>query len=477
MTYQPKKFFRDLFASGLVTGLDTLDKEAAAYIPPELIEAIEASPISKEFKDALLPLASRGVGSPAGPIIMLLIGMALGTALGIASPISRVASYKVDELVKSFRLAPGTITELWLRGFPDEEGKEKWWADLKAQGWDESRIDAAKELAWKLPTPQDLVTWQAREVFEPEMISKYGLDDEFEKLDLTLFAKVGLSEDMARNYWRAHWMHATFIQMVEMLHRGIVTEDDFREWFRLVEIPPFWRDKLIEMTWNVPTRVDVRRWWDMRTIDETELKSIYTRQGYHGTDHDNYVLWTKVYVAFPDLISRYRNGWINKDDLIGELVALGMSPERAEEMYQTKFKASVGEERVTETTKLTRSLIIKGAKENKLTKDETIELLIRKKYEPWEAEYIYEIEVEAAASPETPLEFRRLVESWRKSQGLEFKEIPLQLIEAEKSSRDATERLQDAKRKGLNPDMIDSLQVKALEAQMLASELKIALEL
>ncbi|GAJ17474.1 unnamed protein product, partial [marine sediment metagenome] len=125
--------------------------------------------------------------------------------------------------------------------------------------------------------------------------------------------------------------------------------------------------------------------------------------------------------------ARYKNNWISKEDLMTELYALNPEhPERMDELYETKFK-NVAEERVSETTALTRSLIIKGAKEGKLSPEETIDLLMLKNYDRWEAEYIYDIEVGAASSPETPMEFRQLVESYRHAVGLEFKDIPTEV--------------------------------------------------
>ncbi|GAI33122.1 unnamed protein product, partial [marine sediment metagenome] len=32
---------------------------------------------------------------------------------------------------------------------------------------------------------------------------------------------------------------------------------DVWEWFRMVEIPPFWRENLTKLIWEIPTRVDV----------------------------------------------------------------------------------------------------------------------------------------------------------------------------------------------------------------------------
>ncbi|MBA7590703.1 hypothetical protein ES708_32832 [subsurface metagenome] len=202
----------------------------------------------------------------------------------------------------------------------------------------------------------------------------------------------------------------------------------------------------------------------MRTISEDELRSIYHRRGYHGKDLDNYIIWTKVYVDFPDLMARYKNGWINLEEVRHQLVDIDkLDADRYEELLQTKIKA-VQEERIADTTALTRSLIIKGAKAvpPKLTREETIELLMLKNYDKWEAEYIYDIEVTGAASPETPMEFRQMVESYRHAVGLDFKEVPPELLEADRKRLDLRLRLSQARAK------------KAPEVAQLEADLAIA---
>lgn len=400
------------------------------------------------------------VGSPLGflPTLMDYYSSGVGTTV----------KRQGNQIYKPFRLQPGLIAQLWLRKYPNEEAREEWWQDLRDQGWSDKRIDAAKELVWQLPPVSDAIGFLAHEVYEPDMIEKYGLDDEFEGLDLTTLEKIGINKDLALLYWRDHWQHATWIQIVQMRRRELITDDDVKDWFRLVEIPPFWRDHLIALIWEIPTRVDVRRWRDMRTVNKTQLREIYGRQGYHGEDLDNYVKWTEVYIDFPDLMARYSKGWINLEDVRHQLVDVdGMPDDRFEELLQTKIKA-VQEERISETTALTRSLIIKGAKEDKLTREETIELLMRKNYTLWEAEYIYDIEVGAAASPETPTEFRQLIESYRKATGQEFKEVPPELLAADKKRSDLRLRLAQARSKKAPED-----EVAQLEANLEITEIEL----
>ena len=313
--------------------------------------------------------------------------------------------------------------------------------------------------------------WMAREVFEPDAIAKYGLDDEFDKLDLHLFSEVGVSDEQALNIWRAHWQHASFTQVIQMRRRGLISDDDVKDWFRLVEIPPFWREKLLALVWEIPTRVDVRRFWDMGTIDEERLRVIYTAQGYQGQDLDDYVLWTKVYVAFPDLVSRYKNGWIDEATVKTELASLGMSDERAEVLWQTKFKAPHKEERVEGTRQLTRALIIKGAKKDLIDKEQTIARLMDLGYGGSEAEYIYLVEVTESESPETPLDFQNITNAYRKAVGVTYDDITNDAILAERTMLDAKQALADAREKEEPQATIFILEAQAEVAETRFNEL------
>ncbi|GAI94257.1 unnamed protein product, partial [marine sediment metagenome] len=64
------------------------------------------------------------------------------------------------------------------------------------------------------------------------------------------------------------------------LHRGEMTEEQVWDWFRVVEIPPFWRDKLIAIAYHPYTRVDVRRMHKVGTITDEGLKRAYMDVGF-----------------------------------------------------------------------------------------------------------------------------------------------------------------------------------------------------
>lgn len=94
------------------------------------------------------------------------------------------------------------------------------------------------------------------------------------------FYKAGIDDEQIRNYWIAHWQHPGWTVVREMLHRTDLTEEDVYEWFRLVEIPPYWREKYTKIMYSPYTRVDVRRMFGAGILDYEEVVTAYRELGY-----------------------------------------------------------------------------------------------------------------------------------------------------------------------------------------------------
>jgi len=122
-----------------------------------------------------------------------------------------------------------------------------------------------------IPSPTDMIRFAVREVFTPAIVEKYKMDEDFPKEFVAWFEKVGGTEEMAKFFWRAHWELPSVTQGYEMLHRGIINMDDLKTLMRTLDINPFWRDKLIEISYLPFTRVDVRRMFRFGVLDYEEV--------------------------------------------------------------------------------------------------------------------------------------------------------------------------------------------------------------
>jgi len=186
---------------------------------------------------------------------------------------------RADELYKATRrmVDAGELITLMRRG-ELEEGPFN--ILMEKIGFEEREIKLLERATLFYPSPQDLIIWQAKEVFEPDAIEKYGLKNEIELIKRDAFYKAGMDDEQIENYWMAHWQHPGWTVVREMLHRTDLTEADVYEWFRLVEIPPYWREKYTEIMYTPYTRVDVRRMYEVGILLYDEVVTAYQELGY-----------------------------------------------------------------------------------------------------------------------------------------------------------------------------------------------------
>lgn len=130
----------------------------------------------------------------------------------------------------------------------------------------------------------DIVTMASREVFEPDQRELLGLDEEFPPELAEAAARLGIPESVARDIWAMHWDVPGLSQMFEMFHRGVIDERGLLSAFRTAEVPPFWRDKLLAISYNPLPRVDIRRMHAVGLLDEGQLVRRYRDIGFSPQD-------------------------------------------------------------------------------------------------------------------------------------------------------------------------------------------------
>ena len=369
--------------------LESAEPSAKDLMKDSLTKMLENPGMSPELRKILESSLEKGdwLATFVGAL-----GMVFGVISGLFSvgrPMGRLMEYYADRRMESGRLDPIQVITAWRR---DPVTYEKYFNDLRDFGWDTDRIETLKFITQIIPNVSDLVRMAVREAFTPEIAEKFGQYEDYPDAITEWGEKQGLSKEWLTRYWAAHWDLPAAQQGFEMLRRGIIDEDTLKMLLRALDVMPYWRDKLIGISWEVPTRVDIRRFWEMRTIDEARLRELYAARGYHGKDLEDYVLWTKIYTDFPDLLARYKNGWITLDQVKSEIIGMGLSPERADTLIEEKIKKAAPERVATEKN-LTKADIINGVKKGVITRGEGTVLLMDIGYDPTEAEFILAISI------------------------------------------------------------------------------------
>jgi gas vesicle protein len=235
----------------------------------------------------------------------------------------------------------GWIQEAYLRRLITEEEHDNY---LKSHGFNDEDIKIFKFLYYGLPPVSDLIRMAVREAFSPDVAERFGQYDDYPD-EFDRFAKqVGLSSEWARAYWASHWDLPSPTMGFDMFHRGIIDEDTLKLLLRALDIMPFWRDKLIQLSYNPLTRVDVRRMYQLGVLTEDDVYKSYLDLGYNPENARRLTEFTKRYSAPEDeselseikrlarstYSSAYRKRVISKDEYKEYLTTLGYVSDDAE---------------------------------------------------------------------------------------------------------------------------------------------------
>jgi hypothetical protein len=229
------------------------------------------------------------------------------------------------------RYSVGEARNMFYRGILTEDGLNH---RLTEMGFTPERISELKQVFPTIPGIQDLIMMQAKEAFEPALISKYGLGAE-EPTDIYQWTrKLGLSDEWTQKYWSSHWQHPSMNQVMEMLWRTDLTLDDVWNWYKLVEIPPFWRNYLTEIAYHPYTRVDVRRMHAQGVLDDTDLIKAMTDIGYDQEHAEKMAEFYKKYntraekdLSRADIEKAYEDGDLSEGDALYLLGTIGYDAE------------------------------------------------------------------------------------------------------------------------------------------------------
>jgi len=189
-----------------------------------------------------------------------------------------------------------------------------------------------KELAYQIPPVADIITMAVREAFTPSIAAKFGQYEDLPDAFVEFAGKKGLTKEWASRYWAAHWSLPSPQQGFEMMHRGIINESELLMLMRALDIMPFWRDKLMQMSYRRLTRVDVRRMYKEGVLSESEVLEAYLEHGYNPENARRMTeftvkqsLSTISKFTTADVISAYTKQMISRQDAGSLLRMLGIS--------------------------------------------------------------------------------------------------------------------------------------------------------
>ena len=268
--------------------VDTFNAKLA--IPGKLIRGEYDSPFAV-IEDALDPLPLIIVGIVVVLVILPVVSLMVNQAATIQfEPFYQDARGRVGARIPPFAM----LRDGFLRGLLPESQHDSW---LGRNGFNDSNIALQKALYDQIPGPSDLVRMGVREVFTPEIAERFGQFQDFPPAFGEWMAKQGFTQEWARNFWGAHWDLPSTTQGFEMFHRDVIDQPELELLLRALDVMPYWRDRLIDISYRVISRVDVRRMYAEGVFDRGQVLRVYLDLGYRPEDAED--LTTFVERRYP----------------------------------------------------------------------------------------------------------------------------------------------------------------------------------
>ena len=200
---------------------------------------------------------------------------------------------KVAQAIRT-KLDPQELMALRLRKAIDEDGYKQ---RMRQLGYlSETDMDMAFSLSEQVPPVQELMRFMVRDVADEKVggiVQKFNLDADFDNKwrgRVKEWGKFqGITDEYAKDTWRAHWIIPGPTQLFEMYHRlrndkdiknKRVDEETVKTALQQQDILPFWIDRLLAVSFRPLTRIDIRRAFDIGSIDKEAVFDANIQLGY-----------------------------------------------------------------------------------------------------------------------------------------------------------------------------------------------------
>lgn len=245
-------------------------------------------------------------------------------------------SYALLESAKRL-LTPEQVLALYARGLLSRDETD---SELGRNGLDEYARWRLRALAEYVVTPADVVMLAGREAFEPDQVRELQLDAELPSAYLDAAKRAGLPAEQARWYWYAHWQPMPLSYAYEALHRRVIDREQLDAVFRQHEVLPWVREALVQISYDLPGRVDLRRMHAAGVITTAEEAAGLERLGYAPEDAARLAELSarlatesarrkRVQAAAPiaaEIVQSYTAATMSRADAAAGLEALGLLP-------------------------------------------------------------------------------------------------------------------------------------------------------
>ena len=240
---------------------------------------------------------------------------------------------------------PADLVQMRRREIIDEDDYSK---RMDSLGFSENQKSEFFELSKQFPGIGELIQFMVRDADDAVIVERFGLDSQFDRKfggELRELAEqTAVPERIMRLAWRAHWDIPGPNALFDMFHRSRVlpdgdprkaTRQDVEAALIQQDILPFWIPKILNTSFTLLTRVDIRRFFELGVISREAVVDEFVRRGYSDEDSDRQAEFADKNltrkIRNSPVVKSYARGEIPEADLRVELQRLGARPAAEQE--------------------------------------------------------------------------------------------------------------------------------------------------
>lgn len=290
------EFMEERLSSKITESMVNFLEGMEPEIMPEIREMITAMEKQGEFPEAMQPMINIIKGEDrqisilaAAAVVVPFAFMAIGPML--SGPMEHVKQESMRYTTPSLMSLEELITADW-RGFISGGSIV---SEFEQMGFTPERYDIMEKVRRYYPGPQDFIRFTVRDVFRADIVEEYGYAQDWDKISDQLaphLKKIGMDPEIMKWYWLAHWDLPSPQMAFEMLHRGMIKEDDVRQILKISDMAPSFIDPIIGISYSPYTRVDVRRMYQAGVLDYEQVVKSYQDIGYDQEHAETMAEWT-----------------------------------------------------------------------------------------------------------------------------------------------------------------------------------------
>ena len=264
-------------------------------------------------------------------------------------------TYPYDKYYRRFyqleKLDIRAYTDLYRRGLITE----RWFRETaKFMGYDNETIVDILNITKFYPSVSESITFAVREAFEPDAKLFIHGGNAIPQPFKDVGKSIGLSELWIKKFWHSHWRLLGAEQILEAFHRGFIQREQLLDYLKRLDYTENDREVILNMSYNLLTRVDVRRVFENGLMSSSELFDYYGTLGFSEKDKTLMTSLSKQlrFIDMKDLrnlyIDEFENGLTTETEVKENLRTTGLDNDEislflyySDKVNELKFKTEL----------------------------------------------------------------------------------------------------------------------------------------